>query len=75
MERSDIAKLARIELLDLFLRERTRATAKQTHILPSRFATNVGHRNAVCKALDKVLGGEAVKRASRELLMSGHVSS
>ena len=70
MERSDTAKLARIELLGLFLRERARTTARQTHMLPSRFATNVGHRNAVCKALDKVLGGEA-----REMLMSGHVSS
>ena len=75
MERSDTAKLARIELLGLFLRERTPITARQMHMLPSRFATIVGHRTAVCKDLEKVLGGEAVTRASRELLMSGHVSS
>ena len=75
MERSDTAKLARIELLGLFLREHTLRTARQMHMLPSRFATIVGNRTAVCKALDKVPGGEAVTRASRELLMSGHVLS
>ena len=36
-------------------------------MLPSRFATNVGHRTVVCKTLDKVLGGDAVKPESREL--------
>lgn len=55
MKRSETARLARIEELGLSLRERTRATARQTQTFPNKFATNVGHKTIVCKVLESVL--------------------
>ena len=49
----------------LCLRERTRATARHTYMLPSRFAMNVGHRTVVCKALDRMLGEDIVEPSPR----------
>ena len=60
-EKSDIAKLARIELLGLCRRERVPQITKQTEMLPSKFAKNVGLRTAVCKAIETALGWDALK--------------
>lgn len=38
-------------------------------MLPNKFATNVGHRTVVCRALDNLLGGEAVNPAFKEPLI------
>ena len=55
-EKSDIAKLAKIELLGLCRRERVPQITRQTEMLPSKFAKNVGLRTAVCKAIETALG-------------------
>ena len=47
-DKSDIAKLAKIELLGLCWRERVPQITRQTEMLPSKFAMNVGLRTAVC---------------------------
>lgn len=60
-EKSDIAKLAEIELLGLCRRERVPQITRQTQMLPNKFATNVGLRTAVCKAVEIALGEDAVK--------------
>ena len=60
-EKSDIAKLAKTELLGLSRRERVPQITRQTEMLPSKFAMNVGLRTAVCKAVETALGWDAVK--------------
>lgn len=64
-EKSDVAKLAKIELLGLCRRERVRQITRQTDIFPSKFAKNVGLRTAVCKAIEKALGCDAMKLAPK----------
>ena len=60
-EKSDIAKLTRIELPGFWRRVLTRQMAKQTQMLPTKFAMTVGPRTAVCTAVDTILGDDAVK--------------
>ena len=76
-EKSEIAKLAKIELLGLCRRERVPLITRQTEMLPSKFAMNVGLRTAVCKAVEMVLGLDAVKLRSKllEALRTVHVAS
>jgi len=60
-EKSDIAKLAKIEVLGLCRRERVPQITRETEMLPRKLAMNVGLRTAVCKAIETVLGWDAVK--------------
>ena len=60
-EKSDIAKLAKIGLLGLCRMERVPQITRQTEMLPSKFAKNVGLRTAVCKAIETALGWDALK--------------
>jgi len=66
-EKSEIAKLTKIELLGLCRRGRVPQITRQTEMLPSKFAMNVGLRTAVSNAIEMVLGWDGVKLESKLL--------